>query len=109
MESGPDTFAPRELPLQELDFDRFLTAGTIHLKAMFDRSEKYRLIDEYGIGSCQEAEGDGLLFEWDFANYQNLREWVLSFGGHVEVLEPKRLRTELREVGAALLKKYGET
>ncbi len=109
LESGPDAFAPRELPLQELDFDRYLTAGAIHLKALFDRSEKYRLIDEYGIGSCQEAEGDGLLFEWDFVNYQNLREWVLSFGGHVEVLEPERLRMELRQIGEELLKKYGET
>ncbi len=109
LESGPDTFSPRELPLQELDFGRYLTAGSIHLKAVFDGREKYRLIDEYGIGSYCVAEGNGLLFEWDFADYQNMREWILSFGNHVEVLEPACLRAELRQIGEDLLKKYGGT
>jgi len=109
LESGPDTFAPRELPLREPDLDRHLAEGSIHLKAIFQESEKYRLIDEYGIDSCCAAEEKGLLFEWDFADYRNMREWVLSFGSHVEVLEPDSLRVELRQIGVDFLKKYRGT
>ena len=55
--SGPDTFAARDLPLQEPDLDRHLVSGAFHLKALFDKGEKYRLIDEYGV-DCYGMEAD---------------------------------------------------
>lgn len=103
-----DGFPPRELPAQKMDFERFFKQGTIHLKALFAEGEKYRLIEEYSLASYT-AETDGrLLFEWDFASYQNLREWILSFGDQVEVLEPASLRKDLYEQAQNLLRRYQE-
>lgn len=108
LESGPDTFVPRELPLRELDFDRHFSAGTVRLRALFAISQKYRLVEEYGIG-CFREENGRLLLERDFASYQNMREWVLSFGDQAEVLEPEELRADLRLQAKNLLKQYQET
>ncbi len=47
--------------------------------------------------------------ERDFASYDNLREWVLSFGDQAEVLEPQSLREDLRRQAENLLRRYRET
>ncbi len=105
---GSDTFAPRELPPRELDFDQYFSKVTIHLRALFDVSQKYRLIEEYGV-DCFQEEGGRLLLERDFASWQNMREWVLSFGDQAEVLEPEELREDLRHQAENLLKQYQGT
>ncbi len=107
-ELGEGPFAARDLPVEGLDFDRYFYAGAFHLKALFERSEKYRLIEEYGP-DCYREEQEKLLLERDFASYSNMREWVLSFGDRAEVLEPKELRTDLLRQAEAVLKKYQGT
>lgn len=105
---GPEAFCPREPPLHEPEPDRFFSAGTFRLKALFDVSEKFRLIEEYGPDCCRAEQGR-LLLERDFVSFRNMLEWVLSFGGRAEVLEPEELREELRQQAEAMLKKYRET
>ena len=104
LELRTEPFAARELPLEELDFDRYFSTGAYHLKALFEKSEKYRLVEEYGPDCCREAQG-GLLLERDFASYSNMREWMLSFGDRAEVLEPEELRADLQRQAEAMLKK----
>lgn len=80
--------------------------GRIHLKALFEAGEKYRLIEEYGA-ECYTAGEDGrLLFEWNFANYNNMREWIFSFGDKVEVLEPDDLKADLCRQAKNILNKF---
>ena len=55
------------------------------------------------------CEGGGLLFEWDFAGYQNMRQWILSFGDQVRVLEPEELRADIRRQSENILQRYQET
>lgn len=105
LELGAGPFAARELPPEELDFDRRFSTGSYHLKALFDKGEKYRLIEEYGPG-CYGETPDGLLLEREFASWSNMREWVLSFGARAEVLEPEELRADLLRQAEAMLKKY---
>jgi len=108
IETGLDSFIPRELPPHEMDLDRYFSEGTVRLRALFTSGQKYRLIEEYGVGCCRE-EGERLLLERDFASYRNMREWVLSFGDQAEVLEPKNLREDLRRQAENLLKRYQGT
>ena len=65
-------------------------------------------MEEYGPGSWTETE-KGLLLERDFSGWENMAEWILSFGSQAEVLEPPALREELRQTAARLLAKYGGT
>lgn len=108
VESGEESFTPRALPAKEPDFDCCLTAGAIHLKALFEEGQKYRLVEEYGPNCYFALEGK-LLLERDFTSYSNMRQWVFSFGAGVEVLEPAELRLDLLRQAEAMLKKYKGT
>lgn len=87
-----ETFFPREIPEKELNFEDYFMNNTIHLKAIFTESEKYRLIEEYGIGCYMPYKDNKLLLECDFVSYKNMQEWVFSFGDRVEIIEPEELR-----------------
>lgn len=71
--------------------NHFISNAAFHLKAIFSASEKYRIIEEYGIDSYTLYSNEKLLFQHDFASYENMRNWVFSFGDKVEILEPKEL------------------
>lgn len=86
-----DTYMLRTLPKDALNFDRYFSSDkAFHLKAVFSASEKYRLIEEYGAGCYLESDNK-LVFEQDFVSYENMREWVFSFGDKVEIIEPQEL------------------
>lgn len=87
-------FYTREIPEEELSFGDYLEKATFHLKAVFAKSEKHRLIKEYGIDSYTVCQDEKLLFERDFASYENMREWIFSFGDKVSVSEPKELQND---------------
>lgn len=106
LETSTNIFAPRELP--HLELDQYFSENRIHLKALFEKGQKYRLIEEYGPDCFQSSPEDSLLFERDFVSYSNMREWVLSFGSQVEVLEPEQLRADLRQQAEKILDKYKE-
>jgi len=98
------TFLKREIPEEELSLDDYLTEGNIYLKAVFEESEKYRLIEEYGIDSYSIGEDKKLLFECTFASYENMREWIFSFGDKVSVLAPKELQDDRKKQAENILK-----
>lgn len=93
--AAAEPFSPREIPAEKLELDRYFAAEErFHLKAVFAEGCKYRLIEEYGVG-CYKADGaGGLLFEWDFVDYANMREWIFSFGDQVTILAPEALRQD---------------
>lgn len=84
-------FDKREVPVKLLEFNDYFDTIKYSLKALFESSEKYRLIDEYGADSFNEISDGRLYFERDFVSYQNMREWVFSFGDKVTVIAPDRL------------------
>lgn len=106
LETGADTFAPRELP--DLALDQYFSTGEIHLKALFHENQKYRIVEEYGPECFQPGPEGSLLFERDFVSYSNMLEWVVSFGGQAEVLEPLRLRKDIQHQAEKMLEKYKE-
>lgn len=103
-----EKFVPHKIPQKELKFDDYFSTDTIHLKAIFPKSEKYRLIEEFGI-DCYSVTDDGnLLFEWDFASYSNMQSWVFSFGDKVIVLEPLKLCKDRKQQAENIAKKETE-
>lgn len=101
-----ETFLEREIPQRELLFDDYFLEHNVHLSAVFEGSEKYRLIDEYGIDSFSTRADGKLQFERDFASYQNMREWIFSFGDKVSVSAPKELQDDREKQAKNILKQH---
>ena len=99
-------FVPQKIPAHKLQFDNYFSADTVHLKALFPVSEKYRLIEEYGIDCFQITDSGELLLEQDFASYANMREWIFSFGDQVTILEPHRLYEDRIQQAENILKNH---
>ncbi|MBP3888917.1 MAG: YafY family transcriptional regulator [Cellulosilyticum sp.] len=99
------SFRVREIPEEALDFNAYFTD---HIKAviLFEPSEEYRLIEEYGRSSFTKTKEGKLYFSFPFTNESYLLNWVLSFGDRAELLEPKELRPILKIQLQAALNKY---
>lgn len=101
-----ETFPSREIPPEKAPFGEYLTRERYTLLASFAPEAEYRLVEEYGEDSfCREADGR-LLLRRGFAGYENLRQWVLSFGDAVRVLEPPELREDILRQAEKLVAYY---
>jgi len=99
-------FIPREIPPEKRDFNaRFAADKENKLVALFDSSEKYQLIESYGL-DCYEVTNEGLRFEIGFTNRDYLITWLLGFGGKVKVLEPKEIADEIQRAAKNILSNY---
>ncbi|MDR2939486.1 MAG: YafY family transcriptional regulator [Clostridiales bacterium] len=101
-----DKFVPRETPLEGRDFNACFSADKENkLVALFDQSEKYRLIETYGL-DCYEETADGLRFEIGFTKRAYILGWLLGFGGRVKVLEPEFMVEDLKTAAENILLRY---
>ncbi len=105
MESTNEDFNPKEIPPDKLDFGTYFT-DEIKTVILFDKSEEYRLIEDYGVGSFEETIDGKLLFSFPFTNEDYLLSWVLSFGDKAELIEPIELRSLLKKRLTSTLQKY---
>ncbi|WP_193774433.1 helix-turn-helix transcriptional regulator [Vallitalea guaymasensis] len=68
------------------------------LKALFDKSVEYILVETYGNQSYTERDDGWLYFERDFTNFEFMLSWVLSFGDKVIVNEPICMIERIKEI-----------
>lgn len=76
------------------------------VKAIFDESMKWHLIEEYGIESFTELSDGKLLFEHDYADDDGLLSWILTMKDKVTVLEPDAIRQKLFCIATEIAEKY---
>lgn len=97
----------RDVPIPDLSNERvFPSKGKV--KAVFDASMKWHLIEEYGIESFTELPDGKLLFEHDYADDEGLLSWMLSMRDKVTVLEPELIRKKIFCIASELAEKYRE-
>jgi len=99
-----EAFSVREIPPEKKDFNAQFT-DDLKLVALFDRSEKYKLIDHYGL-DCYTETDDGLLLEAGFTHRDYIVEWLLGFGGRVKVLKPKYIAEDIKTAANNILAHY---
>ncbi|MBQ6438836.1 MAG: YafY family transcriptional regulator [Mogibacterium sp.] len=76
------------------------------VKAMFDSSMKWQLVEEYGVDSFTEMDDGSLLFEHEYADDEGLLAWMLSCRDKVTVLEPERIRERLYQITSEIARRY---
>ncbi len=101
-----DVFIPREIPVEELDFDDYFVDGN-KITVIFDKASEYRLIEEYGP-ECYEVMEDGKLkFSVGYTNKDYILSWILGFGDKAKIVEPEDMAKELTQLAKNIITKYG--
>ncbi len=99
-----DVFTPRPLPEETQRYGGHIT-DDYSVTAIYDESEKYRLVEEYGP-DCYTSLADGRLFtEWKFSGIEAAVDWLIGFGDRVEVVEPREVRQRIRRIAQNILDK----
>lgn len=104
-----ESYQVREPGETKRDFQEYFRQDAVRLKAVFEKEVKYRLVEEYGADCFTQDDQGNLVFEWDFVSYDNMKQWVLSFGSRVTVMEPKSLADDLVADLEKNLNKYKRT
>ena len=79
--------------------------NTVHVKVKFDRRVAFRVYDELNGEITEDDEGN-LYSEIEIPNDYNLYNYIFSFGDGAEVLEPKEIRMQIREIINKMAEKY---
>ncbi len=95
----------REVPMPDLSSEKVFPAKE-RLKALFDPSMKWRLVEEFGVDSFMEQDDGSLLFEHEYADDEELLSWMLSCRDKVTVLEPERIREKLYQITSEIAQRY---
>ena len=98
----------REVPMPDLSTEKMFS-GSINVKAVFDASMKWHLIEEFGPESFRVQDDGTLLFEHEYTDREGLIAWMLSCRDKVTILEPESVREELLHITSKIAKKYIET
>ncbi|MDF2870178.1 MAG: helix-turn-helix type 11 protein [Anaerocolumna sp.] len=100
-----ETYVQREIPGDKMNLNAVFTDDNI-LKALFDASVRYQLIDDYGLCCYTETKEGKLLLEVGYTNKDYILKWLLGFGDKVKVLEPLGLAEELKNIAHKILHNY---
>ena len=97
--------ADREVPMPDLSTETIFPGG-INVKAVFEPSMKWHLIEEFGPDSFKVQPDGTLLFEHEYTDKENLVTWMLTCKDKVTVLEPESVREELYHITSQIAKRY---
>ena len=97
----------RDVPMPDLSNEKVFPPKA-KVKAVFESSMKWHLIEEYGADSFTELQDGKLLFEHEYADDEGLLSWMLSLRDKVTVIEPKSIREGLFRIATELTEKYQE-
>ena len=95
----------REVPMPDLSNRKVFPAKGL-VKAVFDPSMKWQLVEEYGKDSFTERDDGSLLFEHEYADDEGLIAWMLSCRDKVTVLEPEQIREKLYQITSEIARRY---
>ena len=79
--------------------------NTVYIKVKFDRKVAFRVYDEINGEITEDDEGN-LYTEIEIPNDYNLYNYIFSFGDGAEVLEPKEIRMQIKEMINKMAEKY---
>lgn len=94
-DSFEDTILKKEMPYK----------NTVHIKVKFDRKVAFRVYDELNGEIIEDSDGN-LYTEIEVPNDYNLYNYIFSFGDGAEVLEPKEIRMQIKEMINKMAEKY---
>lgn len=103
-----ERFETRSIPEEKLHFGSNMT-DDYFITAIYDKSVKYKLVEEYGPYSFQVMENGQLYTRWGFTDPDRAVSWFLGFGDKVQVIEPPEMVDRMKAATWAAALKYSQT
>lgn len=100
-----EVFEPVDIPKDKQNLGSHLTDQN-KLVILFDKSEEYLLIEEYGPECYKETKDGKLRFEGGYTHRDYITKWILGFGDRAEVIFPEELKEEIKSQAKKILQKY---
>lgn len=77
----------------------------VNIKLKFDKSVAFRVYDEFNEAIEEDEKGNSYV-EIKIPNNYKLYNYIFSFGSNVEILEPKEIRNQFKNMINEIAKKY---
>ena len=77
----------------------------VNIKLKFNKSVEFRVYDEFNEAIVEDEKGN-LYVEIKIPNNYKLYNYIFSFGANVEILEPKEIRNQFKNMINKIAKKY---
>ena len=84
----------REIPLYHMDPRKVQWTNGVEVTAEFDKSMKWRLIEEFGMNSFSENADGRLLMNIGWSDQESLFSWLLGFRDCVRIIEPLKYQKD---------------
>jgi predicted DNA-binding transcriptional regulator YafY len=88
----------RELPLYQMDPRKVQWTNGVQVTAEFDKTMKWRLIEEFGINSFREDADGRLRMNIGWSDKESLFSWLLGFREQVRIIEPVEYQKDFLEL-----------
>jgi predicted DNA-binding transcriptional regulator YafY len=102
-----EAFVKREIPEYSCDKLRH-TRGEITAEVKFDKSVKWRIIDEFGRENFNEDAEGNIILNFTWADKQSFFSYILGFRECAEIISPAEYREEFLELLKNIYDKYVE-
>ncbi len=99
-----ESYTPRPVPSEQAAAS-FAFPEPYQIQILFDKSVRFRLIEDYGL-HCYEEREDGLFLDLNYTNRDFVLSWLLSFGDKAEILAPQDMRESFAHLVKNLAEKY---
>lgn len=105
LQTTDEPIEPREIPTYQFQ-NWWGTDSQVKTTVRFDKSVKWRLIDEWGVDRLQYDEEGNIVITFTWSDLPSLFHFILSFGDKAEILEPVEYRKQFAEILKRLQIKY---
>ena len=100
-----EAFVQRDIPEYECDKLRH-TKGEISAIVRFDKSAKWRIVDEFGTENFTEDENGNVILTFTWSDKLSFYSYILGFRENAEIISPAEYREELLGLLKNITDKY---
>ena len=100
-----EAFVQRDIPEYECDKLRH-TKGEISAIVRFDKSAKWRIVDEFGTENFTEDENGNVILTFTWSDKLSFYSYVLGFRENAEIISPAEYREEFLGLLKNITDKY---
>ena len=100
-----ETFVQRDIPEYECDKLRH-TKGEISATVRFDKSAKWRIVDEFGTENFTEDENGNVILTFTWSDKLSFYSYILGFRENAEIISPAEYREEFLGLLKNITDKY---